>query len=192
METTQVESMSQIEHVTLVKRFQSGESSAFDDIVNSCRRYVYNLAYSFTRNCEDAYDISQEVFIKVFRSLNKLRNSSAFDIWLRRITINTCTDYLRSRSSERILEDFSLADDYYLTDRTLPGGLMDTGELQRMISRAVDQLPKRQRKVFILRHYEGLRLKDIARTLNCSLGTVKAHLFRATRKLRESLLPYVL
>jgi len=73
----------------------------------------------------------------------------------------------------------------------LPDGPVEDGELQRLISRAVDQLPKGQKKVFILRHYEGLSLKEIATTLNCSLGTVKAHLFRATRRMRKLLLPYI-
>jgi RNA polymerase sigma-70 factor (ECF subfamily) len=68
---------------------------------------------------------------------------------------------------------------------------VEDGELRKVISRAVNQLPKRQKKVFVLRHYEGLALKEIAVALNCSLGTVKAHLFRATRRMRKLLMPYV-
>ena len=181
----------QMEHTILVERFKKGESGAFDEIVNKYQKQVYNLAYGFTGNCEDAYDISQEVFIKVYRSLDKLRNGSAFILWLRRITINTCTDYLRQQVSEETLDDVSYLHKYYSSDYRSSDKLMETGELRKIISRAVERLPKRQRRVFILRHYEGLPLKDIAKTLNCSLGTVKAHLFRATRRLRDLLLPYV-
>jgi RNA polymerase sigma-70 factor (ECF subfamily) len=85
------------------------------------------------------------------------------------------------------LEPEHIAMDY----SRLPDGSVENGELQKVISRAVDRLPKRQKRVFVLRHYEGLSLKEIARALNCSLGTVKAHLFRATRRLRKILLPYV-
>jgi RNA polymerase sigma-70 factor (ECF subfamily) len=188
-----LENISQVDRHTLVERFQSGEIKAFDEIVDRCQKYVYNLAYRFTHNYEDSHDISQEVFMKVFKSLNRLNNSSAFDAWLRRVTVNTCMDHLRRRRNEHSVEDFDrLADNsIVIGNGTRPDKPVENGELGVVISRAVDQLPGRQKKVFMLRHYEGLALKDIARNLNCSLGTVKAHLFRATRRLRKLLQPYV-
>ncbi len=193
MGTVTVDSIPHVKHAVLVERFQSGELAAFDEIVDRCQKRVYNLAYRFTRNCEDAYDISQEVFIKVFRSLSRLKNSSAFDAWLKRVTVNACMDHLRRQPGEHAFSDLACLDHEYAAGirSMLPDGSLENSELRRVISRAVDQLPKRQRKVFILRHYEGLPLKEIARTLDCSLGTVKAHLFRATRRLRKLLLPYV-
>ena len=193
MGTVSLDSMSHMDRAMLVERFQNGESRAFDEIVDGCQKHVYNLAYHFTHNCEDSYDISQEVFIKVFRSLGKLKNSSAFDVWLRRVTVNACMDHLRRRPNEQMMDSLSYLEPEYITMdyNRLPDGSVENGELQKVISRAVDRLPKRQKRVFILRHYEGLSLKEIARALNCSLGTVKAHLFRATRRLRKILLPYV-
>jgi RNA polymerase sigma-70 factor (ECF subfamily) len=193
MGTVSLDSIPHMERAMLVERFQNGESGAFDEIVDRCQKHVYNLAYRFTRNCEDAYDISQEVFIKVFKSLNRLKSSSAFDAWLRRVTVNACMDHLRRQPNEQTLDDFSHLDHEYTKGNYnyLPDGPVEDKELQKIISRAVDQLPGRQRKVFILRHYEGLPLKEIANILDCSLGTVKAHLFRATRRLRKLLLPYV-
>jgi RNA polymerase sigma-70 factor (ECF subfamily) len=133
------------------------------------------------------------VFIKVFKSLSRLKNSSAFDAWLRRVTVNACMDHLRQRPSEQVFDDLTCLDREYVVGirNTLPDGPLENSELRRVISRAVDQLPRRQKRVFVLRHYEGLPLKEIARTMDCSLGTVKAHLFRATRRLRKLLLPYV-
>ena len=175
----------------LVERFQNGELVVFDEIVNRYQKQIYNLAYGYTQNSEDAYDISQEVFIKVYKSLDKLKNIASFNLWLRRITLNACIDYLRQQPEEMVLEDVSLLDRYYASSSSeIPDGLMENGELGKLISRAIERLPKRQKKVFILRHYEGLSLKDIAKNLNCSLGTVKAHLFRATRRLRELLYVY--
>ncbi len=193
MGTVTVDSIPHVNHAVLVERFQSGELAAFDEIVDRCQKRVYNLAYRFTRNCEDAYDISQEVFIKVFRSLSRLKNSSAFDAWLRRVTVNACMDHLRQRPGEQAFDDLACLDHEYIVGirNILPDGPLENSELRRVISRAVDQLPRRQKKVFVLRHYEGLPLKEIAKTLDCSLGTVKAHLFRATRRLRKLLLPYV-
>jgi len=193
MGTVTVDSIPHVKHSVLVERFQSGELGAFDEIVDRCQKRVYNLAYRFTRNCEDAYDISQEVFIKVFKSLSRLKNSSAFDAWLRRVTVNACMDHLRQRPSEQAFDDLACLDHEYIVciRNVLPDGPLENSELRRVISRAVDQLPKRQKRVFILRHYEGLPLKEIAKTMDCSLGTVKAHLFRATRRLRKLLLPYV-
>jgi RNA polymerase sigma-70 factor (ECF subfamily) len=191
--TAYVDTITRVDRSILVERFQSGEFDAFDEIVNGCRGRVYNLAYRFTHNCEDAFDISQEVFIKVFKSLSKLKDSSAFDAWLRRVTVNACMDHIRRRPNEQVLEDSPYLDYGFITDDNCipPDGPVEDSELRKMISRAVEQLPKRQKKVFMLRHYEGMSLKEIAWTLNCSLGTVKAHLFRATRRLRKLLRPYV-
>ena len=193
METAYLNSVPHAERSILVERFQSGESDAFEEIVNRCRGRVYSLAYRFTHNCEDAFDISQEVFIKVFRSLGKLKDASAFDAWLRRVTVNACMDYLRRRPGEQAVEDLSYLDCEYTTDGGIgrPDSPVEDSELRKMIARAVEQLPKRQKKVFMLRHYEGLSLKEIAGDLDCSLGTVKAHLFRATRRMRKLLQPYV-
>ena len=191
MEVTYLDSSPLVDRSVLVERFQSGEFDAFDEIVNECRNRVYKLAYRFTHNCEDAWDISQEVFIKVFKSLGKLNDSSAFDAWLRRVTINACMDHLRRQPNEHIMEDIAYFDQEYIVGSGHTDGPVEDGELRKMISRAVNQLPRRQKKVFMLRHYEGLALKEIAEALNCSLGTVKAHLFRATRRMRKLLMPYV-
>ena len=191
MGTTYLHSVPPVDRAILVERFQSGEFGAFDEIVDGCRGRVYKLAYRFTHNAEDACDISQEVFIKVFRSLDRLKDSSAFDAWLRRVTINTCMDHLRRQPSEQALHGYSYLDQEYVADSGRTDEPVEDGELRRMISRAVDQLPNRQKSVFVLRHYEGLALKEIAEALNCSLGTVKAHLFRATRRMRKLLTPYV-
>lgn len=183
----------QIDSPILIERFKNGENNVFDEIVRRHQKQVYNLAYNFTQNCEDAYDISQEVFIKVYRSLRKIKKASAFNLWLRRVTINACTDYLRQKPNERVFEDMLYIDNYYTKNGDdIPDRLVEALELNSIILKAVNRLPKKQRKVFILRHYNNMSLKEIASILNCSLGTVKAHLFRAKDRLRNILCPYLL
>ncbi len=114
-------------------------------------------------------------------------------MWLRRVTINACTDYLRQKPNEMVLEDTFYIDKYYAkSNDDIPDGLVENLELNLVISKAINRLPKKQRKVFILRHYNDMSLKEIASILNCSLGTVKAHLFRAKNRLRTILCPYLI
>lgn len=188
-----VQAVSRMECAILVERFKNGDMSAFDEVIDRYRRYVYSLAYHFSHNWEDAYDISQEVFIKVFKSLGNLRNGFVLDTWLKRVALNTCVDYFRQRPDEQILSDLSYLSYKHISDgdSNSPAGPIEAGELRNVILKAVEQLPKQQRKVFMLRHYEYLSIKDISKVLNRSQGTVKAHLFNATRRLKELLLPYV-
>jgi len=177
----------------LVQRFQAGEIEAFDEIVHRYRRIIYRMAYYFTHNCEDADDISQEVLLKVFRSLSGFRGSSTFDTWLWRITTNTCLDHLRQQTGIEALDTSSYTSYKYSAGicRELPDSSMEMAELRSVIFKAVGRLPDKQRAAFILRHYEDLSLDEIARTLTCAVGTVKANLFHARRNLRELLSHYV-
>jgi RNA polymerase sigma-70 factor (ECF subfamily) len=177
----------------LVQRFQAGEREAFDEIVNRYRRIIYRMAYYFTHNGEDADDISQEVLLKVFRSLNGFRGSSTFDTWLWRITMNTCLDHLRKQPDVEALDTSSYTSYKYNTGicEELPDSSMEMVELRSIISKAVGRLPDKQKTTFILRHYEDLSLDEIAESLTCAVGTVKANLFHARRNLRELLSHYV-
>ncbi len=188
-----ISNISPTDRAVLVERFQSGETGVFDEIVYRYRDHVYRLAYGFTHNREDAYDISQEVFLKVFKSLDGLKKSATFHAWLKQITVNACIDHLRQRPSEYASDALSQMAYIYAAGSysNSPDSPLAAGELGTVIRKAVDLLPKRQKKVFMLRHYEDLSLKEVARTLECPLGTVKANLFHATRRLRELLLPYV-
>jgi RNA polymerase sigma-70 factor (ECF subfamily) len=179
------------EPATLVKRFQNGEISAFDDIVDKYKNYVYSQAYHFTQNRDDAYDVSQEVFLKVFKSLTRLRNNSVFETWLRRITVNTCLDYLRQRPKEKEFHEASDLANIRCTNTELPDSPIYARELQNKILSAIDQLPDKQKKVFILRYYDDLPLEEIARTLGRSTGTVKANLFYATQKIKKLVEAYM-
>ena len=180
----------------LVKRAQGGDTRAFGELVQKYQKRIYELAYNFTHHPEEAYDLSQEIFLKGFRALNRFESKSTFYTWIYRIAKNACIDYTRRRANRKHI---AFVDELPADDFLFPSGgtedvtmhNLEQAELGREIRNAVRQLSPRQKQVFILRHYEGLALREIADVLHLRVGSVKAHLFSATRKLRELLGPYL-
>lgn len=169
---------------------------AFDNLVVKYQKRVYEIAYSFTHNVDEAYDLSQDIFVKAFKSLYSFNKGSAFYTWLYRIAQNTCIDYIRKRNRFQFID----LDDELVNSETKifvsvrgesPSKKVELEELEEEIKNAIRQLPVKQKQAFILRHYERKTLKEMAEIMGCQLGTVKAHLFHATRRLREILAPYV-
>jgi RNA polymerase sigma-70 factor (ECF subfamily) len=180
----------------LVERFQQGEKTAFDELVRIYQNKIYKLAYRFTHNVEDALDLSQEIFIRAFKSLGDFKQQSSFYTWLYRIAQNLCIDYTRHKKV--CLKTVTFAEDMYSQKYIFsnvafasPSKLVEAKELEGEIAKAVDILPPRQKSAFILRYYEGLDLNSIAEILGCRVGTVKAHLSYGRNMLRKILLPYL-
>jgi len=180
----------------LVERVQDGDSSAFGELVQKYQKRIYELAYSFTHHPEDAYDLSQEIFLKAFRALKRFKGQSSFYTWIYKIAKNACIDYTRRRAGrthisfeEEFPPDNSTLHPYCYGDLASRG--LEQKELGAEIKKAIQQLSPRQKQVFTLRHYEGLALREIADVLHLRIGSVKAHLFSATRKLRGLLALYL-
>ena len=180
----------------LVERFQQGDNKAFDELVRKYQNKIYELAYRFTHNVEDALDLSQEIFLRAFKSLGGFKQQSSFYTWLYRIAQNLCIDYTRHKKvalkTVAFPED-TYAKEYVLTNTTCvsPAKLVEAKELENAIARAIDMLPSRKQSVFILRYYEGLDLQSIAEILGCRVGTVKAHLSYGRQMLKKMLSPYL-
>lgn len=182
------------EDLDLVERFQRGDVTAFELLVTKYQSKIYDIAYRYTHNAEDAYDLSQEVFERVFKSLGRFRRKSSFYTWLYRIAVNACIDYgrQRSRSQTVSIEEWACSHESLSADPSYsPAKAVELQELKHQIAKAIDQLPPKQRTVFILKRQEGLSLEEIARILGRSVGTIKAHLFHATHKLMDLLGPYL-
>lgn len=182
------------EDLDLVDRFQHGDVTAFEQLVIKYQDKIYDIAYRYTRNAEDAYDLSQEVFEKVFKSLGRFRKKSSFYTWLYRIAVNACIDYGRQRSRSQAvpIEEWVCSHESLGVGSTYsPAEALELQELKHQIAKAIDQLPSRQKTVFILKRQEGLSLEEIAQVLGRSVGTIKAHLFHATHKLMDLLGPYL-
>ena len=147
-------------------------------------------------NREDALDISQDVFLKAYQALENFKRTSQFYSWLYRIAINCCIDYMRRQSKHAWFSDKPVSDEVFYHQEAArhlssPSNAVEYEEFCIYLHRAVVQLTPKQREVFILRYKEELPLKEIARKMGRSIGTIKAHLFQTHRSLQELLLPYL-
>jgi RNA polymerase sigma-70 factor, ECF subfamily len=181
----------------LIREAQAGSRTAFDALVRQYDQAVLRLAMHLTGSEQDAQDIQQEAFLKAFRYLGNFRFECSFYTWIYRIVTNLCLDHLRRRKSRRedqaVVIDSSGEEMDLLTnvsdDRSgaNPGRELDRKFLGQRIMLALDELTPRERMVFELKHYQGLRLRTIGEMLNTTEETAKNTLFRATKKLRAKL-----
>lgn len=180
----------------LIIRARNGNISAFEELIYKYDKKVLALALRYVRNEDDAKDIYQEVFIRVFKGLNKFQFKSEFSTWLYRIVTNVCLTY-KTRSNKRefisihpndneesdiMKTGFEIADNEPVPDRALTNT-----EISDHINSALETLSPRQKMIFILKHYEGYKLREIAEMLQCGEGTIKKYLFDAVRKMRTQL-----
>ncbi|MFP4499919.1 MAG: RNA polymerase sigma factor [Candidatus Hydrogenedentota bacterium] len=172
----------------LVARAQAGDTEAFEVLVRRYRNEVYALSYHFLRNREEAWDISQEVFIKAYKSIGRFRGDASFKTWLMRITANRCKDVFKKRHLNTVPFDDTLAASHMPSAMPNPGDRSAARELGAAIEQAVAQLPHKHKTAFVLREYEGLSYQEMAEAMGCSLGTVMSRLHHARRKLQNALM----
>ncbi len=179
----------------LILRCKKGDIEAFRGLFEKYQGRNYAVAYGIIRNREDALEVSQEAFIKAYRSIKSFRGRSSFGTWLFRITTNKAIDFLRRNKKHKNLEikDLNSIASNEITEHKLldhrrdPGETLADKELGKEIERALDKLPPKQRAVIILREVEGLSYEEISKTLGCPRGTVMSRLHGARIKLRELL-----
>ena len=189
--------LSRIDDTELVREAQRGNRAAFEDLVRQYDQAVLRLAMHFTGSDTEAQDIYQEAFLKAYRNIGGFRFECSFYTWIYRIVANLCLDHLRKRRVgkedapvavddegrpfdvlERVPDDRAAAD---------PERDLMNRELGSRIQRALDRLSPRERMVFELKHYHGLKLRAVGEILHTTEETAKNTLFRATQKLRGSL-----
>jgi RNA polymerase sigma-70 factor (ECF subfamily) len=180
----------------LISRAQSGELVAFEQLVRRYDRMVLGIANRYTRNAEDAQDIYQEVFLRVYRGLPGFKFQSQFSTWLYRVVTNVCLSFQRKNRSVQQMsldEMTEHAQVVPLAAATAAGQTPDTLyqklEFTDRVKKALEALPEQQRLVFVLKHFEQRKIREIADLMSCAEGTVKKYLFLATRKLRAQLRP---
>ncbi len=185
-----------IQDFELIKQAQKGNMASFEELLYRYDKQVLNIATSFRNNEEDAKDIYQEVFMRVYKGLKNFQFKSEFSTWLYRITTNVCISFKRREGKHNIdsldreiriddedggkVSDFIAGDE--ITDNQAVGS-----DLSVHIKDAVDTLPEKQKMAFILKYYEGYKIKEIAQMMQCSDGTIKRYLFTATNKMRDQL-----
>jgi RNA polymerase sigma-70 factor (ECF subfamily) len=179
----------------LIDGLARGDLTAFREFVECYKKKVYYIALDMVRDPTDAEDVSQEVFLKVFRSFATFKRDARLGSWLYRVTYNACIDHLRKRAqAPRAVEEETLASGARDPSAVLfsspspdPDLSVESEMLQRKITRALEKVSPQEKAVFLLRHYDDLMLKEIAGVLDISLGSVKSYLFRAVRKLQKEL-----
>ena len=180
--------------LSLVQRAQRGEAGAFDALVRRYQHKVVKLVMRYVRNPTEAEDIAQDAFIKAYRALPRFRGDSAFYTWLYRIAINTAKNSLASRSRNPVQLDADGGDDddrpgleERMIDAATPEALALTEEIRATVTAAIDQLPDDLRTAIMLRELEGLSYEEIAKTMDCPVGTVRSRIFRAREAVDERL-----
>ncbi|HNR31050.1 MAG TPA: sigma-70 family RNA polymerase sigma factor [Candidatus Hydrogenedentes bacterium] len=172
----------------LVAAAQAGDRYAFEELVRRYRNDVFALSLHFVKNREEAWDISQDVFVKAYGSLGSFRGEASFKTWLLRITANRCKDFFKKRKLETTPFDDALAAGDPPSGTLHPGRQSEARELGAAIEEAVAQLPEKHRTAFLLREYEGMSYQEMADTMGCNIGTVMSRLHHARRKLQNSLI----
>lgn len=170
----------------LIRAFNSGDEASFRLLVNRHKEKVRNLIYLTLGNTDNVDDISQEVFISVYRKLSTFRYESQFTTWLYTITLNKCRDQLRKNKIRRIFSSLSFTED----DPQIPAEASpDDKDIQVIVRKAVARLPEKLRVPLVLKDFDGLSYQEIAEITGAEMGTVKSRLFRAREALKDILLP---
>lgn len=188
----------------LVERCRDRDGAAFNEVVDRYKTKVYNYLFRMMGNAADAEDLTQEVFVRLYTSLDSFRSQASLSTWLFRIAGNLCIDHFRRAKKHRAVA-FSL-DEPLERDNSEGGGgqthevadmtyephrVAERAEATQQIQQALGQLPEKLRAVLILHDIEGMPYEEIAQVVDCPLGTVKSRLFNARLQLRQRLSGYL-
>ena len=193
--------LEQLADQQVIERAQRGEREAFEELVHRYDRDVLRLALNLLHSPEDARDVYQESFLKIYRNLHRFRSECSFYTWVYRIVTNVCLDHLRRRRSRpedqapeslNFSRDTAAAGDFFDRQSNIraqenPEHNLLGQEIGGCIDKALESLSPRERLIFEMKHYQGLKLRAIGEALGTTEETVKTSLFRATRKLRAQL-----
>ena len=176
---------------SLVERVREGDREAFMTLVERYQQKIFVMAYSIVRNKEDALDVVQETYLRVFRKIDTYRPGYNFQGWILQIAKNLSIDHFRKHAEKarewrdsRSVDELPLASgDHKTAERS--------SDLRGIISRGVERLAERQKLVFIMRHYNGLQFNEISDALRISTGTAKSLHFKAVQNLRKWLSPHL-
>lgn len=183
----------------LARRAREGDLSAFEQLFNKHQKRVYNIALQMLGDESEAADITQEAFVKVYRSLSKLNSDAAFVTWLKTITINLCRDILRKRGNTKVssLDEPKTADDgseiaFDVPDSTNdPEKKLQSALVEGAVRSAISRLAPYYREVVVMACIDGMSIDEIAKVLGSPAGTIKSRLSRARTELKRHLAPYV-
>jgi RNA polymerase sigma factor (sigma-70 family) len=183
-----------LEEKELIEKVIEGNGEAFRELYNKFSSKVYNSILSILQNPEDAEDITQEVFVQIFRSIHNFKQDSTLSTWIYRITINKAFELIRNRKRKK---RFAIVKSIFAKDEVEepidfihPGILAENKERGKILFKAIDKLSEKQKTAFILNRIEGLSYKEISEIMKLSLSSVESLIFRAKESLRKLLHNY--
>jgi len=183
---------------SLVQRVQTGEVKAFDLLINKYKERLFAIVYNLTSNREDASDLTQEAFIKAFRSIGYFKGQSSFFTWLYRIAVNAALTHLKRNRLRRFFSFETMDQEVsqteameVLAERLQTDKSLLAKELQEKLNEALQKLSLKHRTVVVLFEIEGLSHLEIAEVMNCSEGTVRSRLHYAKQQLQSSMQEYL-
>src|ERR1019366_6022349 len=198
VERTELESPAPVEESKLVKRARQGDLSAYDDLVQRYQERIYATIYHMTSNHDDANDLAQESFIKAFQALKSFKGGSTFYTWLYRIAVNKTINFLKQRKNRTHMSlndlDFNAEHDpdlMALISNKTPRRDADLTELQEKLNAALLKLSDSHRLVVVLHDVQGESHEEIAKIMDCNIGTVRSRLFYARQQLQALLSDYL-
>lgn len=178
----------------LLDRAKAGDVTAFEELIDSYQKKVFNLALRIIGNYDDAADLAQETFVRIFKAISNFKEQSSFSTWVYRITTNVCLDEIRKRKNKKFV---SLDEDIHMDDGDMkrqvvsedpgPDDAAERAEVRRVVNNAINKLPEDQRAVITLRDLHGMSYEEIAKILDCPGGTVKSRINRARMALKNVL-----
>lgn len=178
----------------LLEKSKKDDIQAFESLVEAYQKKVFNIALRMVGNYDDAGDMAQEVFIRIFKSIGNFKGQSLFSTWVYRITANVCMDELRKRKNKKVLsidEEIRLEDGGMKREiedgRPAPDVAVERNELRKAVDEAIKSLPQDHKIVIILRDIQGFSYEEMTGILKCPEGTVKSRISRARQALKEIL-----
>jgi RNA polymerase sigma-70 factor (ECF subfamily) len=175
----------------LVRRAQAGEEAAFEELIRHHQQRVFGLVHGILRRRDDVEDVVQQVFLKVFISLKRFDQRSAFSTWLYKISVNECWDYLRKRKVRPLTYEADLSEDQVsrldgvASAENPPEDPGQLAEARDLLERMLDKLPEEDRQLLMLKEVEGFSVQELAEMLNLNVNTVKVRLFRSRARLTD-------
>ena len=186
-----------LEEEILIAKLKAGENSAFKFIVDNHQRLVYNTSLGILQNGADAEDLTQEVFVQVFHSINEFKGDCKLSTWLYRITVTKSLDYLRAKKRKKrfafVQSLFGSESNEPLVEQATfvhPGVQLENKERSAILFAAIDQLAENQKTAYILNKVEGLSYDEVAEVMKTSVSSVESLLFRAKQNLQKLLADY--
>jgi RNA polymerase sigma-70 factor, ECF subfamily len=174
----------------LIQKAVRGSQQAFRAIVEANQGFVYAVAFRFVNDEQDAEDLTQEIFVRLWKNLHTYKQEVKLTTWLYKIVTNRCLDFLKSRHGRQRKNKVDIDRSHFVQDRSTPEKEFQQQELSRIIHAAAEELTPKQKAVFILRDLEGLSQEEVSDTLSMSTGNVKSNLFYARQKMTEKLKAY--